>query len=103
MLVHGLLTRWRWAPLIIFAATAAFAIFTYALTYTVLRYHTDPARAAEEPLMLAVYVLHIIGGIAPLQPGQPAAAIGCRTGRYPFHCVDAAFLLRTAHAAGDPF
>ena len=75
VLVHGLLTRWRWAPLIIFAATAAFAIFTYALTYTVLRYHTDPARAAEEPLMLAVYVLNIIGGIAPLQPGQPAATL----------------------------
>jgi hypothetical protein len=75
VLVHGLLTRWRWAPLLIFAATAAFAIVTYALTYTVLMTHTDPTQAAQEPLRLAVYVLHVIGGVLPLKPLVPIAAV----------------------------
>jgi hypothetical protein len=75
VVVHGLLTRWRWPPLLIFAATAAFAIVTYALTYTVLATHTDPTKAAQEPLTLVVYVLHVIAGVLPSQTLVPIATV----------------------------
>jgi hypothetical protein len=80
VLMHGLLRRWRWTPLLTFAAIAVFAIITYALTYTVLNYHTDPVQAAREPLMLAVYVVHVIGGILPLQPEHTMVAVVASSG-----------------------
>jgi hypothetical protein len=66
VLVHGLLTRWRLAPLLTFAAVTAFAIVTYSLTYTVLEYHTNPIEAVRQPLQLALYILHLIE--TPVQP-----------------------------------
>jgi hypothetical protein len=74
VLVHGLLTRWRWLPLLTFAAIAGFTIVTYALTYTVLPYHTNPAEAAREPLRLAIYVLYLIGSVIQFNPTGAAVA-----------------------------
>ena len=71
VLAHGLLRRWRWAPLFTFAAIAVFAVVTYAFTYTVLAHHTNPAEAALRPLAIARYVLHIIGGGWLIQQGSP--------------------------------
>src|SRR5262249_47003111 len=54
---------------------AVFAIVTYAWTYTVLSYHTDPTQSAWEPLRLAMYVLQVVGSVFPFQPRIPAAVM----------------------------
>jgi hypothetical protein len=58
---HAALTRWRCAPLIVYATFAVFTIVTYALTYTILPHHTDPTSAILKPLRIADYSLTLIG------------------------------------------
>jgi hypothetical protein len=71
VLLHALLTRWRWAPLLIFFAITASAIVTYALSS---QPHPGAIQAARQPLMLADYIVNAIGGILPFH-GRPIATM----------------------------
>ena len=64
VLINAVLMRWRRAPLLIVSAFAAFAVVSYALTFTIVEHHTNPAEAVVQPLSLASYILRVIG--APL-------------------------------------
>jgi len=64
VLMNAALMRWRRAPLLIVGAFAAFAVVSYALTFTIVEHHSNPAEAVLQPLSLASYILRVIG--APL-------------------------------------
>ena len=73
ILVHGLLARWRWSSLGLFAAFAAAALGLYALIYIKLAFHTDPMDALFAPWQLALYVGSLLG--APLPKSTPVPAL----------------------------
>src|SRR5262249_1898356 len=64
VLMNAVLMRWRRAPLLIISAFAAFAVISYALTFTIVEHHSNPAEVVLQPLSLGSYILRVIG--APL-------------------------------------